>query len=176
MLLSFFGINVDQPEIVNYLGVQRKIIDEGVTIEELGRFVHDNYPQYQFWYRFNSSITQLSQLINQYRFPVAVEWQGIFDYPDEDILDDEDDDPGHISVVTAIDTNQNCIYIADPDTHYAGTDRKFSILQFERRWWDINRIIDPITHKTREIDDYHGLFFITPANISFPDDFNLLKP
>lgn len=170
MLLSFYDVVIEQQQVVDYLGINDKIINYGTTIQELGTFVKDLYPQYQFWYKLNSSISELSQLINDYHYPVGVEWQGIFDYPDKESFDDEDDDPGHLAVITGINTNKNYIYIADPDAHYAGTDRQFSVLQFERRWWDINEI------NHQEVDDYHGLFFITPYNISFPDNLQLIKP
>jgi ABC-type bacteriocin/lantibiotic exporter with double-glycine peptidase domain len=170
MLLSFYDVNIDQQQVVDCLGINDKISTHGMTIQEMGQFIKKYYPQFQFWYKFNSTIPELSQLINQFHFPVGVEWQGIFDYPDEDSFEDEDDDPGHLAVITGINTGENYIYIADPDAHYAGTDRQFSILQFERRWWDINEI------NHQEIDDYHGLFLITPYDFSFPDNLELLKP
>lgn len=176
MLLSFHGITISQQQVVDGLGINDKISSHGITIPEMGNFIKKFYPQYRFWYKFNSSPSELSQIINVYGHPVGVEWQGIFDYPDEEVLDDEDDDPGHIAIVTGINTGKNYIYLADPDSHYAGTDRKFSILQFERRWWDINEIIDSQTHRHQEIDDYHGLFLITAKNYTFPDNLQLLTP
>jgi len=176
MLLSFYDITLDQQQVVDFLQINQKIITHGMTITEMGYFTNQSYPQLQFWYKFNSSTTELSQLINEFHLPIGIEWQGIFDYPDEEAFEDEDDDPGHIAIATAINTQENYIYIADPDAHYAGTDRKFSILQFERRWWDINEVVDQLTHRHQEIDDYHGLFLITPKNFSFPDSFKLLKP
>lgn len=175
MLLSFHNVFIDQQQVIDTLGIHQKVITHGMTISELGQFVSASYPQFQFWYKFNATISDLSQLINIYHCPVGVEWQGIFDYPDEDVFEDEDDDPGHISVITGINTSENYIYIADPDAHYAGTDRKFSILQFERRWWDINEIIDPYTHRRQEVDDFHALFVITPVNTSYPESLHLTK-
>lgn len=170
MLLSFYDVIIDQQQVVDLLQINQKIIVHGMTIQEMGQFIKKYYPQYQFWYKFNSTTAQLSQLINQFNFPVGVEWQGIFDYPDEEAFEDEDDDPGHLAVIVAINTGQNYITIADPDAHYAGTDRQFSILQFERRWWDINEI------NHQEVDDYHGLFLITPNTFFFPDSLQLIKP
>ena len=170
MLLSFYDVDIDQQQVVDCLGINDKIINYGTTIQELGTFIKDLYPQYQFWYKFHSTTAELSQIINELKYPVGVEWQGIFDYPDDEINEDEDDDPGHLAVITGINTSKNYIYIADPDAHYAGKDRQFSILQFERRWWDINEI------KHQEIDDYHGLFLITPSTITLPDSLLFLKP
>lgn len=151
-----------------------------MTIDELGKIIKTLYPELQFWYKFNSTISDLSQMINTYKYPVGIEWQGIFDYSDDEdetklLYPDIDDDPGHIAIVTAIDTLNNTIKVADPDQHYYLKDRKFSILQFERRWWDINQIVDPITKKTKEVDDYHPMFIITSNNTDFPQFLNMSK-
>jgi len=176
MLLGNFDVIITQQQVVDSLGLQKDIFDRGITIEQMGSFVKEYYPQFTFWFKFNSTVSELSKIINEYHYPVGVEWQGIFDYPDEEINEDEDDDPGHVSIITDIDTNHNVIRIADPDSHYAGNDRQFSILQFERRWWDLNEIRNPITHKIQEVDDYHGLFLITEKRFIFPDSFQLLTP
>lgn len=175
MLLSFHQIEIEQSSIVSVLNIEDKIRVQGMTIAEMGEFIKQFYPQLQFWYKFEATVADLSALINQYSIPVGVEWQGIFDYPDEEISEDEDDDPGHISVITAIDTNQNYILIADPDQHYAGTDRKFSILQFVRRWWDFNEVVDPTTNKKERVDDYQGLFIIIPKEESYPEKLGLQR-
>jgi len=175
MLLSMYQIEINQEMLVSALNIQNKIRSHGMTIAEMGEFVSQFYPQLQFWFKSNATVSDLSQLINEYSIPVGVEWQGVFDYPDEESYDDEDDDPGHISIVTAIDTNDNYILIADPSQHYAGVDRKFSVLQFIRRWWDINEVIDPITNKRQEVDDYHCLFVITPKEDSSPEKLGLKR-
>lgn len=173
MLLSFYQIDIDQDTIVSALNIGNKIQNYGMMVAEMGEFINKFYPQLQFWVKFNATISDLSKLINEYSIPVGVEWQGIFDYPDEESYDDEDDDPGHLSVVTAIDTNDNYILISDPSQHYAGTDRKFSILQFIRRWWDINKTTDPVTNKIQEVDDYHCLFIITSKEDNSPEKLGL---
>lgn len=175
MLLSLYGIEVDQEEIVRQTGVGHKIQTHGMTIAEMGSYIERFHPQLQFWYKFESTVNDLSQLVNQHGMPVGVEWQGVFDYPDEEKYEDEDDDPGHISVITGIDTAENCVLIADPDRHYAGKDRRFSILQFVRRWWDINEIVDPITGSREENDDYQALFIITKREDNFPEKLGLKR-
>lgn len=176
MLLSFVDVFIDQDHVVDSLGINKKITQHGMTVFEMERYITKNYPELKFWYKFNSSISELSQLINQFKYPVGVEWQGIFDYPDDDddepIDDYEDDDPGHYSVITSIDLHQNLITIADPDHHYAKKDRKFTILQFERRWWDLNEVIDPKTKKHTQSDEYHCLFLVTPLSVRPPASIN----
>ena len=170
MLLSFYHVSIDQQSVVDSLNISHKIAMHGMTIQEMGQFVKTNFPQLQFWYKFNSSIDELFQLVNNFKLPIGVEWQGIFDYPDEEILEDEDDDPGHIAVVTEVNIEKDFVKIADPDSHYAGTDRTISLQQFEYRWWDINEI------NGQQINDFHGLFLITPVTFSFPESLKLIKP
>lgn len=175
MLLSFYQIEIDQDAIVSALKIGKKIQSHGMTIAEMGQFIKQFYPQLQFWFKFNSTVSDLSQLVNQYSIPVGIEWQGVFDYSDEEKYEDEDDDPGHVSVITAVNTSNNYVLIADPDRHYAGSDRKFSILQFIRRWWDINEVVDPITKKRQEVDDYQGLFIITLKSDNYPEKLGLKR-
>lgn len=175
MLLGFQGVEIDQETIVMSLQIGERIKIHGMTISEMGNFVKQFYPQFQFWYKFEATIPDLSLLVNNFLIPVGVEWQGVFDYPDEEAAEDEDDDPGHIAVITAVNTAENYIMIADPDLHYAGADRRFSILQFERRWWDINEMVDPRTKKRQEVDDFHGLFVITRNTDNYPERLNLKR-
>lgn len=174
MLGAFLGKQITQPEIVKAAQVEHKIKFHGMMIEELGLALRILAPELRFWFKYQATLGELSQLINFYKIPVGVEWQGIFDYPDEDKYDDEDDDPGHISIITCLDTKNNLIKIADPDRHYAGKDRRFSVLQFERRWWDINQMFDPLTRENRQQDDYHAMFIVTPASVIFPEQLGMM--
>jgi len=168
MLAGFWGKEIDQEEIVRTTGVGLKIKARGMTIEELGLAIKRLTPELRFWFKRQATISELSRLINFFKVPVGVEWQGIFDYPDEEIDENEDDDPGHFSIVTHINTGNNLIKVADPDRHYAGKDRFFTILQFERRWWDINEVTDLVSRRSFEQDDYHAMFVLTPVEESFP--------
>ena len=180
MLLSFLGHEVDQNQIVQSANASDKLLTHGTTLNDFSLAINNLFPQLQFWYKYNASMADLSAIINDFQYPVGVEWQGVFDYPDdeeEDVTDygEEDDDPGHYGVITYINTLENILLIADPERHYAGTDRRFSILQFERRWWDINEITDPQTFKKQEVDDYHAMFIITPKDVTFPDQLHMIK-
>ncbi len=172
MLLSFNGISVSQEEIVRVSGVASKIKSNGMTLEEMAVAIRAIMQDYVFCFKRHASIRDLALLVNTYKIPVGVEWQGIFDY---ETGDDDDDDPGHYSVVTAINEKDKKILLADPDRHYAGKDREFRIIRFERRWWDINEVTNPITKKTKQIDDYHALFVIVDKKTEFPKELGLRK-
>jgi len=174
-LLAFYGKEVTQDEIVAAAGVAHKIKDHGMTVAELALASRTIAPELQFWSKTNSTMGELSALINLQQQPIGIEWQGVFDYPDEDIDEDEDDDPGHFSIITRLDTRNNIVLIADPDRHYAGKDRLFSVLELERRWWDINKVINPFTHIVEEVDDYHVMFFVTKKESVFPENYAMQR-
>jgi hypothetical protein len=143
-----------------------------MNLEELAKACHFIAPNLSFFYKKNSTITELSRLVNAHKTPVGVEWQGIF----EDEGDESnDEDQGHYSIVTAINTNENYIYLRDPYKNHINYDRKYTILEFERRWWDINEIIHPVSHRIIEIDDFHAMFIVIPKTHSFPEELNMEK-
>jgi predicted double-glycine peptidase len=184
MLLSSVGVGCSQTQLVEIAGIQKKILTHGMFIEEMGLAVAKLSADIQFWYKRESTLRELSQLVTDCGYPVGVEWQGIFEgcyFEDEDIDEDSEDDEdtsddvetGHYSVVTGISTSENWLTLADP-YHNRGVDRQLSILEFERRWWDINEVTDPTTGKRHEQDDYHALFLVTPKNITLPADLDLI--
>jgi len=176
VLASYLGGATTQEGVVKAAGLTPKTVKErGVTLEQMAKATGKIFPEYQFWYKKYATIRELAEIINTYKYPVGVEWQGVFDYPDEEVYEDEDDDPGHISVVTHVSTRENVIMIADPDQHYAGKDRRFTILQFDRRWWDIDEVVDPVTKKHHQVDDYHVMFVIVPQGETFPEKMGMIR-
>lgn len=169
MLLSFVGVDIKQGQIVQATSIEKKIFKHGMTVEEMSQATSYLAPDYCLWFKRESSIIDLIKIINIFKFPAGVEWQGVF----EDINPDADDDPGHYSVVTKLDLKKKMIFLADPYRLYAGKDRQLSILRFERRWWDINEIVDPRTEKKKEMDDYHMIFVVTPKNATFPKELGM---
>jgi len=167
MLYSFLGRKVGQEEIVQAAKISRKIKSRGMLVEEMALAIKTLTPEYNFWSKRKSQTSELSEIVNRYNFPVGVEWQGVFKYKGLR-EDDEDDDPGHYSVVTQISVSDKKIFLADPFRVYAGRDREFTLLEFERRWWDINEIVDRATRKKKQMDDYHLMFIIVPKESDFP--------
>lgn len=169
MLLKYRDIyHLDQNDLANLSGVNEQIFDTGMTLSEMAATINHQELPVQFWFKTDSNLKELATIIDVYHQPVGVEWQGVFDYDDDEIDEDGDDDPGHYSIVTHCSTYDNQIFIADPDHHYAGTDRYFSVMQFERRWWDINTLKNPMTGYVEETEDYHALYVIVPREEIFP--------
>jgi len=168
MLASWQGMAVKQKDIVAAAGIGRRLKIYGMTVAEMSRAVNRLWPELQLWYKDNASLRELQELVKVYGQPVGVEWQGVFE-------EYEDEDNGHYAVVVHVDMINNVILLADPFRKYAGKDRRFSIIDFEHRWWDTNEIIDPRTGKHKLMKDYHMMFIIARAEESFPEDFGMLR-
>ena len=121
-----------QEDFVKALGLEKKIHQRGMFVEEMGLAFTKLVPNFYFWFKNYATINELSQLVNVFKYPVGVEWQGVFCYANRQ--EAENDDPGHYSLITAINTKDNFLFLADPYPDYAGKDRRFTVLEFERRW------------------------------------------
>jgi len=174
MLLGFWSVKVEQDSVVRAARVVKSIKKLGMTIGGLGKAANVLAPELEFWYKHNSSVMDLSLLINEFKCPVGVEWQGLFEYPDSDEVGGDDDD-GHYSIVTAVDVRGNLIRIADPYKTFAGRDRRFSVLEFERRWWDINTVINPKNGRKKQVDDYHSMFVVVKPGSTFVANLGMTK-
>ncbi|MEK7550776.1 MAG: C39 family peptidase [Patescibacteria group bacterium] len=165
MLLSYLGKKINQKKISENAGVGVHWFKKyGLTVDNLKTAVNKLFPDLIFWSKENSTIRELSDIVNIKKLPVGIEWQGVFDYEEGDFdpkYGVEDDDPGHYSVVTGIDIKKGIIIIADPERHYVGRDRKFKIDFFKKRWWDVNEIKSKKTRKTRKKIDKRPMFLIT---------------
>jgi predicted double-glycine peptidase len=167
MLLSFWGVKILQKEIVNRLGIDsKKIRKVGMNMLEMSNAVEIVAPQMQFWSKQRTELRELNKLINHYRIPVGVEWQGIF----EEYADEEG---GHFSIVTYLNLSENRIMLADPFGPFSEEDRKFSIARFQETWWDDNLIEEPDGKKYIEFDE-KMIFLIAPKGESFPEELGMV--
>lgn len=177
MMASHWNLIISQEEFVQAADVTQKIRQHGMLLSELALAVSVTMPDHLFWYKRNASMGELSSLVNMCGYPVGVEWQGIFDGDEDEEEEDEqngDDDAGHYCVVTGMSTADNWLTMADP-YHNRGIDRQLTVLEFKRRWWDINDEQDVRTGKWRQIDDYHALFVITTKDDAAPELFGMMN-
>ncbi len=180
MLLSNLGIELTQEAIAEAGGATQLIELNGMRVDQLALSVGKLAPQAKFWYKDHSRMRDLIQLVNKYRYPVGVEWQGVFDDADEkdstggkNGSETQDNDYGHYSVVTHADRRKKELIIVDPYKDYISQDRIFSFDEFKERWWDFNEITDPATGKSRLVEDYHMMFIVTPENVEFPRELEM---
>ena len=166
MLLHNLGIVVTQEAVAEAGGASDLIEQHGMRVDQLDRAVRQLAPQTRFWYKDHSLIEDLVQVVADYDYPVGIEWQGVF----EDTLEEEtqDGDYGHYSVVTMADSIGRKLVIEDPYKDFRSQDRIFPFEFFISRWWDTNEIPDPLTGKTRLVEDRQMMFIITPDDVTFP--------
>jgi hypothetical protein len=166
IMASYIGINVDQDAIVLAAGAKQSIKKRVMTMAEIGTGFIKLFPECTFWFKHKATVHDLDKLVNQFHYPIGVEWQGDFGkyaYKDD----------GHYCVITAIDITQNIIVLSDPFYYFSGKDRTFQLDNFIGRWWDINDIIDPITLTVTPVKDTRLLFFLTKKEQIFPQELHL---
>lgn len=163
MLYSFFGIKVSQKGLISSLRVKNKIKKFGLSVKDMARASKIiGKSAYAFWKKSDAKVGDLATIVNKYKHPVAIEWQGVF-------YENEDEDNGHYCIITKIDKKTGTLRLADPYSNFAGVDRKFEIKTFNGRWWDEN-----IIHGRRIIDK-KVMFVITPKGTSWPKKLGMKK-
>jgi len=155
-LFSHLGHKISQTAVVRTLRAQNKIKKTGLSVKDLAKAANAlSKGKYVFWRKSHSTMSQVAKVINEYKYPVGVEWQGVF-------YEFEDEDSGHYAIITGIDREKGILRIADPFPEFAGIDRKFEIKFLLKRWWDVNII------KGRKIRDEKMMFVITPKSETWP--------
>ncbi len=168
-LFSFLGVKTSQKRVVASLRAQNKIKQYGLNMKDLARAAaFTGKGAFVFWKKSGGKMTDLHLIINKYKYPVGVEWQGVF-------YEDEDEDNGHYSIVTAIDKGKSVLRMADAYPKFAGVDRGFKIHDFMERWWDSNEITVSGTTKKRTVYDSKMMFIIIPKGESWPKKLGMAK-
>jgi ABC-type bacteriocin/lantibiotic exporter with double-glycine peptidase domain len=177
MLLSHVGIEVTQEQVAAAAGIADRIETHGTRVDQMAQAVRELAPQAQFWYKEGARFSDLIQLVNKYRYPVGVEWQGLFTEPgvDEGEPETEDTDYGHYSVVTHVSRRRRELIIADPYKDYISQARIFTFAEFLERWWDTNEVIDAASGLPVLAEDYHMLFIVAPVEAEFPTELGMKR-
>jgi hypothetical protein len=185
ILLSSLGVDVTQEEVAEAGGATNLIAMNGMRVDQLARAVQRLAPQVLFYYKDHASIDELVRVVNDYRHPAGVEWQGLFEdegeqQPNETKLgvrdhsglladsESEDDDYGHYSLVVRADRRKRQLIIADPYKDYFAQARVFDFKEFDQRWYDYNEVSDPISGQPVLVEDDHLLFVVIRRNALFP--------
>lgn len=168
-LFSFLGIRISQKKVISSLRAQNKIKSVGLNVKDLARAVNAvGKREFVFWKKTGGRISDLETIINKYKFPVGVEWQGVF-------YEDEDEDNGHYGIITVVDKKAGYLRMADSFSKFVGVDRRFRIKDFEKRWWDQNEVRVSGTSKKRVITDHRMVFVITPKSAFWPKKLGMKK-
>ena len=164
MLLENIDVHVTQEAITEAAGATHTIETHGTRVDQLAKAVHKLAPNAKLWFKEHASFEDLEYVLNEKKFPVGVEWQGLFD--DED---DDDEDYGHYSIIANIDKSKDELIIVDPYKDFVDQNRIIKISTFEKRWWDYNEVKDPHTGEKTFKKDEQLFFVVAPLDVSFPE-------
>jgi ABC-type bacteriocin/lantibiotic exporter with double-glycine peptidase domain len=168
MLLENIGVEASQEEITEAAGAAHTIETHGTRVDQLARAVHELAPIARLWYKEKASPEDLEYVLNEYKSPVGVEWQGLF----ED-MDDDDDDYGHYSILANIDKAKDEIIVLDPYKDFVDQSRIVRMSVFLNRWWDFNEVKDPQTGEKTFKKDEQLFFVVVPLNVTFPTELGM---
>jgi hypothetical protein len=192
ILLSHFGVNIDQEKIVDGANCRDTVMERGMSVDLLASAVKNLVPGMSFWVKRLSTLADLEKIITEYKLPVAVDWQGEFssnDYSKGDevagMLEKADEvvevadtgetpkgDQGHYSVMSDISLVNGYVRVVDPYGHYAGQDRFFASSDFFARWWDDRLDYLPGGGKKYIFED-KLMFLVLPANLRWPEELGM---
>ena len=173
MLLSFVGVEVAQTKLIRSIRAQNKIRNYGINVNDMAKAAKiAGKGAFSFWKKQKATVSDLNLVVNKYKFPVGVEWQG-------DFYENEDEDKGHYSVVTRIDKKEGNLRMADPYFNsyfgYKDLDRKYGVSDFVKKWWDINHIKISGRSKLRPLRDIRVMFVITGKGESWPKKIGMVR-
>ena len=140
MLLENIGVNISQQELTEAAGATKTIETHGTRVDQLAKAVQQLVPIARLWFKEHASLEDLIFVLEESKYPVGVEWQGLF----ED-MDDDEDDYGHYSIISHIDKAKDELIVVDPYKDYVDQNRIIKITTFLERWWDFNEVKDPQT-------------------------------
>src|SRR5918996_3790758 len=163
MLLENIEVHVTQEEITEAAGATQTIETHGTRVDQLAKAVHQLAPSAKLWYKEKATLEDLEYVLDVCKFPVGVEWQGLFG--DED---DDDEDCGHYSIISHIDKVKDELIVVDPYKDFVDQSRIVRMSLFLNRWWDFNEVKDPQTGKKEFKKDEQLFFIVTPLDVSFP--------
>jgi hypothetical protein len=170
MLLENIGVMATQEEITEAAGATHTIETHGTRVDQLAKAVQQLAPIAKLWYREKASPEDLEYVLNECKFPVGVEWQGLFDD-----MDDDDDDYGHYSIISHIDIVKDEIIVVDPYKDFVDQSRIVKMSLFVSRWWDFNEVKDLLTGEKTFKKDEQLFFVVVPLSVIFPVEMGMLS-
>lgn len=181
IMLSNFDVETRQIDIVKAGSTKAKVDRQGMSVRELAKAVKEVAPSLSFWTKHDSSLNDLKKMVIDHKYPVGVDWQGIFDeqeYENEDDdYDAEDDgsigDEGHYCVVTDINLEDGYIRLVDPYGSYSGRDRVLGVDTFQERWWDDLMEIDKTGGLRKYTFESRLMFVLVPKGETFPKELGM---
>ncbi len=178
MLLAYVGKKVTQEDVVSAARIKGRLKVHGARPDQLARAVEILAPDLQFWFKQHATSADLDTLTHEYRWPVGINWQGLFyDTLEEEKKEDPEGDHGHYSVVIDVNKKNKTVTIADTyEEYYSKEPRTFALQWFHKRWWDVDHIKDKKTGKMDSIATKKLIFIITHKDADFPKKLGMQPP
>lgn len=168
MLLENIGVSATQEEITEAAGATQTIATHGTRVDQLARAVQQLAPIAKLWFKEKASAEDLEYVLGEQKFPVGVEWQGLFAD-----MDGDDEDYGHYSIIAHIDTLKDEIIVVDPYKDFVDQSRIVKMSLFLDRWWDFNEVKDPQTGEKTFKKDEQLFFVVVPLSVTFPAELGM---
>src|SRR5512147_934677 len=168
MLLGNIGVDISQQELTDAAGATHTIETHGTRVDQLAKAVQQLVPIAKLWYKEKASLDDIFYVLEEAKYPVGVEWQGLF----ED-MDDDDEDYGHYSIVAHIDKARGELIVVDPYKDYVDQNRIIKIGTFLDRWWDFNEVKDPVSGEKVFKKDEQLFFVVVPLAVTFPAEMGM---
>lgn len=168
MLLENIGITAAQEEITEAAGATQTIATHGTRVDQLARAVQTLAPIAKLWFKDHATVEDLEYVLDVCKYPVGVEWQGLFDD-----MDDDDEDYGHYSILAHIDQAKDELIIVDPYKDFVDQSRIIKMSTFLNRWWDFNEVKDPDTGEKTFKKDEQLFFVVVPLSVTFPAELGM---
>jgi len=168
MLLENIGVNTTQEEITEAAGATHTIETHGTRVDQLAKAVQQLAPIAKLWYKEKASLEDLEYVLNDFKFPIGIEWQGLFAD-----MDDDEDDYGHYSVLAHIDKAKDEIIVVDPYKDFVDQSRIVRMSTFLDRWWDFNEVKDLDSGEKTFKKDEQLFFVVVPLSVAFPNELGM---
>jgi ABC-type bacteriocin/lantibiotic exporter with double-glycine peptidase domain len=169
MLLENIGVTVSQETITAAAGATDTIAENGTRVDQLARAVRALAPGARLWCKEKAALEDVVRVLDEQKYPVGVEWQGLFGENEDEF----DDDYGHYSVISHVDLAKGELIVVDPYKDFADQDRILTVRVFLKRWWDDNVFKDPQTGVTTYKRDERLFFVVAPLDVAFPAELHM---
>ncbi len=189
MLLSQYGVEVDQKSIVEACGATDTVMKSGIPLNVLIVGVKKLFPEFVVWQKSNSTVEDIQTLVEK-GYLVAFDWQGIFSHDEygDDVLPTKWEEfrnwiakipelkgsQGHYCIALEVNMKKGYLRFADPYGHYAGFDRFVAMWEFEERWWD-DRLDKDEKGKVVRVLEERLVFVLTKKEDRFPASLGMEK-
>ncbi|PWU23592.1 hypothetical protein C5B42_02405 [Candidatus Cerribacteria bacterium 'Amazon FNV 2010 28 9'] len=173
MLFSQYGITVTQEDATKAAHVVHLIKKYGTRPDKMALGVKNIDSKYKLMWKQDASLRDVVSLIEKYKLPVGVNFQGMFYENFKELMKKtgktyRNGDHGHYSIIVDLNKNHTKISLLDPYYDFSEKPRVFNWKWFKGRWHDFGYIFESKEKVKPRIDTKHVLFVVVPKDFEFP--------